>query len=118
MTFVVREASVKVLREHSFALFKERLRNFLIGLDSERWRALENSQPGSLDRLVTSGIEKANRFGITTERDLALFLAIVARYGIDFEQSFPRARPILEHPRMGGGIKVRKIMDGLREGTL
>lgn len=107
---------MKVLCEDSLEQFRERMRRFLTDLDPARWgaEALQTSPRGSLEELITSGMEKAERFGITAERDVALFLAIVSRFGVDLEHRAIWAQQILEHPRMGGGLKVKRIVEGLK----
>jgi hypothetical protein len=63
--------------------------------------------------VVRAGIERAARYGITTETAVFLFLALFLAHGRDFETRKPLAwtRAILEDAQLDGAVKVALIYD-------
>ncbi|MFO1497767.1 MAG: hypothetical protein U1G07_05125 [Verrucomicrobiota bacterium] len=105
---IIREAQMKALSDHVFKGFVERMAARLRRRCRPETASLADEQ---LDRLIRTGVEKANQFGIRDEANLETFLEYTVRHGLDFYDTpaFSGARRVLEDPGMSETEKVNRL---------
>ncbi len=104
------------IRKEQMAVFEAHLeRRFRASLHQHVRKDLEaEAKPLSdveLDRLVTLAIERGRTYGVTSERDVGLFLDLMLLKGRDFDRD-PKllwARKILNDKSQDGPTKMKAI---------
>ena len=69
----------------------------------------EHMTDGELLAHITSGITKAEMYGIKSQFDVMRFLEYTVMYGTDFDSRSPWARKILNSPDISGTKKMDRI---------
>ena len=62
-----------------------------------------------LKQLVDTGVQKALTYEISSKRDVADYLVLILRHGVDFEQQHTWALDILKSEQMDGETKLLEL---------
>lgn len=87
----IREDQMAALAAPSAELFDERLARFLC----EQFPEASDEPPAELRAAVRGQVEKAGGYGLTTERQAAVYVTCAWLLGPDFDAEFPAAREML-----------------------
>jgi hypothetical protein len=106
--FVVRDAQIEAMLEPSRHQFVERTQEWLRGKYA---RKLETTRDDALRALVRSGMERALKYGIDTERSISLFVELWVVRGPGFDESEEAAwlAGLLEDPDVPGQQKAEYL---------
>lgn len=110
--FVIRDAQLDALGAYMFERFEDRMVAHLrvafpaYAAEAGEQRARE---------LVRFGAQKAAGYGITSERNVALFVDLLVAAGAEFDTraDFAWSRPVLAHPRVPEDHKLDWLLDAL-----
>jgi len=110
----IRQVQMEVLAAHARRVFEDRLirqlrRHYPQALNFPSFDTGPGDAP--LRALVRSGIERARRYGVTSERDVARFVELLIRMGTDFDQrpSLRWARSMLEDSSLPAPARIELI---------
>ena len=106
--FKIRQELLDALTKDMEDRFKHRLCQHLRTAYVSEVAALNAEQ---LQQFVATGIDKAMAYQIDIEGDIADYLVLLLRHGMDFEQQ-PKHRwalAILQNPEMAGGMKIQAL---------
>ena len=104
----IRSEQMKALSEQLLRKFEDRLVAHLGEAFPKRCAALGAERVGAL---VKDGTERAQKYGVAAERDVAMFvdLMLVVRPDFDVARETPWARPIVTDNALSGPQKVTRL---------
>ncbi len=107
--FTIRKEQIDALRVPALESIVKRLMNHLIEHFPDPCVSMKKAD---LREMVCRGIEKAESFDFTSERDVCKYLSIVVCFGPDFDQEQNWATSILHGPPWSESIpKMDKLFE-------
>ena len=105
---IIRKEQKTVLEAYMSAQFRTRLLAFIRGNLREETRAQTDAE---LRKLIDEGITRSARYGITTERDISLYVSLMIQHSPHFEEKpdMQWAKRIQVKPELPGQTKLALI---------
>jgi hypothetical protein len=112
---VLRKEQLEALDRNSERLFLERMVDHVSEIFPEKCEELGSE--GEIRERIRQGLEGARRYGINTEKDVALYVDIMFGIGPDFPEGkdMAWARSILEKDGLSGPAKMEFILQRLEK---
>lgn len=106
--FKIRQELLDALEKDRVDQFKHRLCQHL---RTEYVPEVAAFNAAQLQQFVATGVDKAALYQIDIERDIADYLVLLLRHGMDFEQQPEHrwAHAILTNPEMAGEMKLQAL---------
>ncbi len=110
--FKILQEQIAALQQGVLRRFEIKMADHLKGAFAEELRGVDVSE---VRALVRYGIQRAQSYGITLERDVCFFLRVAAVRGRDFDvdPSRPWVRYMLTRPSVGRVSRIEAIHDAV-----